>query len=83
MEIQQSQNDWRSIVGGLGHPLPKLSKAEKQKLRALLQGLQLDKQDSAWVIRICLLTGTPLPSAVLNPQIIAKAVPAKEIARHL
>src|SRR5580704_6929311 len=84
MEIQRAQRlDWRSIVGDLGHPLPKLPRVEKQELKALLQGHQLDEQDPAWIVRICLLTGTPLPNAATDAQVIAKAVPGKEIARHL
>src|SRR4051795_12182056 len=84
MQIQQpQQHDWRSIVGGLGHPLPKLSKAEKQELKALLQGRQLNEPNPAWIVRICLLTGTRLPATATNAQTIARAVPGKDIARHL
>ena len=43
---------WRSLIGNLGEPLPKLRKAEKQQLRGLLRTDNARDLEDSWKLRL-------------------------------
>jgi hypothetical protein len=74
MESSQIRFDWRALVGGFGEPIPKLTREEKARLKALLKESESQGFERGWLIRISLAAGIPVAVRRYKPVDIRDAV---------
>ena len=82
VQPETSKVSWRTLVGELGQPLPRLKKAQKQELkRAVGKGME-NEPDPRWRMRVAILSGLPISTEIARAEIREALQPA-DIVRHL
>lgn len=77
------RSELRALLGDLGQPIPKLNKAEKLKLTAMLKSAEGAKMEIEWIVRLCVATKSPLPLVEIDASTITRAVSPRDFLRSL
>jgi hypothetical protein len=82
VQPETSKVSWRTVVGELGQPLPRLRRQQKQDLkRSVGKGME-NEPDRRWRLRVAVISGSPISPEISGVEIRETLQPV-DIVRHL
>lgn len=82
MHNAESSN-WHELLGNAGEPLPKLGKAQRARLRSMIESPEAEHLEPERLVRAWVATKSSSRIAVVEPALLLRAVPLLELTRNL